>query len=364
MKKTMKLTRKIQLVVDLPTAEERQAAIGKLYHWQTCCYRTANLMVSHLYAQEMMEDFFYLSEGTRVKLWDERKDPAGIFITSRMNTIYQVASRRFKGEMPTNIISCLKGSLYSEFTKSRAAYRLGERSLPNFRKDMPFPFSREELRQFAYVPAQKAFCFRLFGIPLKTYLGRDFSDKRRLLQQLAQGELPLCTSKLQLKNKKIYWLPVFELEKTSAPLQPGVVAEASLSLAYPLVVKVGKHRLTIGTKEEFLYRRLAIQAARKRAQQGATYAKSGKGRRRKLKAVAKFKEMERNYVRSRLHLYSRRLIDFCLKHQAGTLLLLEQADKIGIAKQEEFVLRNWSYDELLTLIQYKAAKVGIEVVLG
>ena len=38
--------------------------------------------------------------------------------------------------------------------------------------------------------------------------------------------------------------------------------------------------------------------------------------------------------------------------------------RLEIAKQENFNLRNWSYDELLTFIQYKANKVGIEVVVG
>ena len=364
MNKTLKLTRKIQVRVDLPTSEERREAIGKLYHWQSCCYRTANLMVSHLYTQEMISDFFYLTEGLRLKLWDEKKDPDGVFNTSRINTLYQVASKRFKGEMPNNIITCLKGSLYSEFMRYREDYHFGERSIPNFRKDMPFPFSRDEVRQFTHKPEQKAFGFRLFGVPLHTYLGRDHSDKYQLLHQYAQGRLKLCTSQLQLKKDKIYWLPVFEFEKETHALNPAIVAEASLSLAHPLVVKVGKKRLAIGTQEEFLHRRLAIQAAIKRAQTGATYARSGKGRRRKLKAVAKFKATERNYVRSRLHLYSRRLIDFCLQQQAGTLLLQQQDAKIELAKQEDFILRNWSYDELLTYIQYKAQKVGIEVVVG
>jgi IS605 OrfB family transposase len=31
--------------------------------------------------------------------------------------------------------------------------------------------------------------------------------------------------------------------------------------------------------------------------------------------------------------------------------------------EEEFLLRNWSYYELLTRIKYKAAKAGIEVIV-
>ncbi|PZW37964.1 hypothetical protein LX95_02757 [Mesonia algae] len=352
------------MVIDLPTAEERKKAIGKLYAWQDRAYRTANLMVSHLYVQEMLKEFFYLSEDIQYKLAREQKDEAGILQTSRMNTIYQVTSKRFKGEMPTNIISCLKASLYSTFKKNQEAYWRGECALMSFKKDMPFPFTTEGMSKLEYNPTKKAFCFRLFKIPLKTYLGRDHSDKWRLLQRVSQGELKLCTSHLQLKDGKTFWLAVFELEKEVHQLNPGVVAEVSLSLEYPIVVKVGKVRHQIGNKEEFLHRRLAIQAARKRAQVGATYNKSGKGKKRKLKAVDRFRQKEKNYILQRLHVYSRRLIDFCIQHQAGTLMLMNQEDKIGIAKEEGFVLRNWSYCELLTKIQYKADKAGIEVIVG
>jgi transposase len=142
-----------------------------------------------------------------------------------------------------------------------------------------------------------------------------------------------------------------------------VIAEASLSLEYPLVVKTHKARLTIGTREEFLYRRLAIQSAPKRARVGATYSRSGKGTKRKLKAVSKFRRAESNYVQNRIHVYGRKLIDFCIKHQAGTLILLNQEEKIALAKKEQFVLRNWSYHELMTKIKYKAKKAGIELIV-
>ena len=73
-KPTLKLTRKIQLLVDLPTQEERKEALDKLYQWQNRCFRAANLIVSHLYVQENIKDFFYLSEGIKYKLANEKKD--------------------------------------------------------------------------------------------------------------------------------------------------------------------------------------------------------------------------------------------------------------------------------------------------
>ena len=48
---TLKLTRKIQLLVDLPNKEERKEALDKLYQWQNRCFKAANLIVSHLYVQ-------------------------------------------------------------------------------------------------------------------------------------------------------------------------------------------------------------------------------------------------------------------------------------------------------------------------
>ena len=58
-KDTLKLTRKIQLLVDLPTKAERKEALDKLYQWQNRCFKAANLIVSHLYVQEMIQEFFY-----------------------------------------------------------------------------------------------------------------------------------------------------------------------------------------------------------------------------------------------------------------------------------------------------------------
>ena len=362
-KPILKLTRKIQLLVDLPTKEERKEALDKLYTWQNRCYRAANLIVSHLYVQEMIKEFFYLSEGIKYKLADEKKDENGILQRSRINTTYRVVSDRFKGEIPTNILSCLNNTLITSFKQNSQEYWKGERSLKNFRRDMAFPFGPEGLSGLSYNAEKRAFCFRLFQVPFKTYLGRDHSDKRVLLQRVIKGETKLCSSQIKLKDGKIFWLPVFEIEKETHCLKPEKIAEASLSLEYPIVVKTDKARLTIGTREEFLYRRLAIQAALKRAQVGATYSKSGKGRKRKLRAVDRLHKAESNYVSHRLHVYSRRLIDFCTKHQAGTLILLNQEDKVGIAKEEAFVLRNWSYYELMTKIKYKADKAGIELII-
>jgi len=363
-KETIKLTRKIQLQVDAPTKEEKREALETLYRWQNRSYRAANLIVTHLYIQEMIKEFFYLSERIKYRLADEKKAEDGILNQSKTNCTYRVVSDRFKGEIPTNILSNLNNNIMSSFRNDLSSYRSGERSLANFRRDIAFPFGTRGIQRLCYKKEKKTFCFRLFSVPLKAYLGKDYTDKRSLLEQVVAGQIKLCASKLQLKNQKIYWLAVFEVEKEKHKLKPEIIAEASLSMEYPIIVKSGKEKLSIGSREEFLYRRLAIQASLKRAQNGVTYCRSGKGRKRKTKAVDRFHEKEKNYVGNRLHVYSRKLIDFCIKHQVGTLILLNQEDKMEIAKKEDgFILRNWNYYELMTKIKYKAEKAGIELIV-
>ncbi|QWT87426.1 MULTISPECIES: hypothetical protein [Chryseobacterium] len=362
-KSTITLTRKIQLLIDVPPTKKKEVW-EKLYWYQNRCFRAANFIVSHLYVQEMVKDFFYFTEEIQYKLADVNKDQMGIFTRSKTSTTARMVFDRFKGEIPTDILGSLNNTIQSTFSKNKAGYWQGLKSLRNFKKDIPIPLPVKCISKMKYDPDKKAFCFNMFAIPVKTYLGRDFSDKRLIMERLLKGEIKLCTSQIQLKAGKIYWLAVFEFEKEEHLLQPEIIAEASLSLEHPIVVKANNVRINIGSKEEFLYRRLAIQASQKRIQAGIAYACSGKGAKRKQKALYRTENLESRYESHRLHVYSRKLIDFCIQQQAGTLILKNQEDKIGIAKEQEFVLRNWSYYQLQTKIKYKAEKAGIELIIG
>lgn len=362
MKETMKLARKIQIIIDLPTKEQRKEVWEKLYRWQNIYCRAANLIMSHLYVQAMIRDFCYLSEGIMYKLVDEKKDPNGMLQCSHSNSTYRMLSQRFKGEIPINILSYLNHELMSKYKKCYMEYFNGTRSLDNFKPDRGFVFGPEGFQRLQYNEEKKTFCFRLFRIPFSVYISKRCADKLKCLEQLANGEVKLCTSRIQLQKGKIFWNPVFESAKEVHFLKTEIVAEASLSLEHPISVRIGKNHLHIGNKEEFLHRRLAIQAAHSRTKAGVTYSRGGHGRERKLKALDRFKNLEANYVSNRLHEYSRRLVDFCVKHQAATLVLMDMQQNSEIAKDEQFVLRNWSYYELINKIRYKAEKAGIELI--
>lgn len=362
-KDTIILIRPIQLLVNSNDKEVIKETYQKLYDWRYACFRAANYIFTHYYLQEQIKQLIYLTEGTRVKLGAITKDPEGILVSSKLNSVYKILSNNFKGDVPMNMLSSLLLTLYQQFNREKSDYLTGKKVLPSYKLNMPIPFDGREARRWQATENSRDYKFQLFGLSLRTYLGRDFSDKKPLLDKMAEGRIKLCTSKIQIKNNKIFLLATFQMEKEQHQLDSSIIAEASLSIDYPIIVKVGKHTFSIGTREEFLYRRVAIQAARQRVQKGIRYSAGGRGRKKKLAALDRFREHEKNYVNTRLHLYSKRLIEICIKHKAGTLLLANQVDKEEVAKEDEFLLRNWSYYQLKQKIAYKAERAGIGVIV-
>jgi len=360
-KKTIILTRKIQIYVDCEDKEQKDAYYKQLYDWQWMTTQAANLIFTNLYVQDRVKDLIYFTEEVKVKLADHKKEEDGILNSSRMNTTYRILSSKFLGKMPSNIFSNLNSSLNSLYNSERNAYWKGEKTLPNYKRNIPMPFGADQLK-LKNSEQGHDYLFTLFKIPFKTYLGKDRSDKKVLLQRALAGTIGLRTSAIKIEKGKLYLLATFAMEQDDHQLKDSIIAEASLSIEHPIVAKVGKAHFQIGSKEEFLHRRLAIQAARHRLQRGAAFNCSGKGRKRKLKSLEHYSEKEFRYVDNRLHLYSRRLIDICIKTQAGTLLLVNQQQKEEMAKEEEFLLRNWSYYGLKEKIAYKAQKAGIQVI--
>ena len=362
-KNTMVITRKIQLLIDSKDSEFIKNAREKLYNWQWICFRCANMIMSHHFIQTQVKDFFYLTEEIKMKIADHKKEENGILKSSKQNTTYRLLSNHFKGQIPTNILSNLNNTLISSFNREKDAYWKGEKSLRNHKRNIPMPFGAEVLCGLTHTADGRDFSFRLFQIPFRTYLGGDRSDKKVMLERTKAGTLKLRASQIQLSNGKVFLLAAIEIEKEIHDLDPTILAEASLSMEHPVSVKVGEVELAIGSREEFLHRRLAIQAAMQRVKKAVPYNRGGHGRKRKMKSLEDYQHLEKRYVEQKLHLYSRMLINFCIKHRAATLLLVNQQEKEEIAKEDSFLLKNWSYYSLKEKISYKAEKAGIQLIV-
>lgn len=381
MSKSVTITRKIRLNIN-EAGEAIKDAYKTLYDWNEKIFRAANLAATHMYFQEKQSEFFYLTDETKLLLSDATIPISKIksdkmrqlisdgairaFNTSKQNTTYRVLSDKFKGEIPSDIFNNLNAQLSQTFNSERKEYFSGKRSLRTYRRDMPMPFSARKIKNIQLTEDGKNYQFTLFGINFKTYFGRDLSGNKVIFDRGLKGEYKLCNSSIKLDGKKILLLAVFQFEPENFFLDKDKVLKAELSIDVPIKITIGgkEKQYHIGNKDEFLYRRMQIQEGLRRAQIASRFNKGGKGRKKKMSAIGRYHLAEKNYVTTRIHQYTAKLIDLCIKSGCGTLNLVNQEEKENEAKEvgNELLLRNWSYFGMKEKIKYKCNKAGIELI--
>src|ERR1051326_357016 len=198
--------------------------------------------------------------------------------------------------------------------KEWKTYSGGERSLRTYRRDMPMPSPVQILRNWHLTPDGQNYTFEIFGVPMRTHFGLDFSNNKDMMDRARSGEYKLCDSSIQIKGKKLFLLAVFEFEKQPVVLDEAKKMQARLGVETPIECSVGNKTFKIGTKEEFLHRRIQIQCQLRNSQMSSRFNKNGKGRTKKMKSTERYHELEHNYVKSRMHAYSRKLIDLCVSY--------------------------------------------------
>lgn len=367
------ITRKIQLNFNVESKEEKKELWKKLFGWQRLVHRGANWVITHQYIQDNVKDFIYYTDEVKKKLANIEKDEDGILTTSRDNSTYKVLSQNFKGEAPMGMMSGLNTVICKKYKKDASKIRSGETSLASFRNTLPMPIRSADISKMEKIENDKDgnYSFSVYGVPFKTYFGKDLSGNEAIFDMAIQkGEYKLCDSSLQLEKSggkwNIYFLAVFSFEKQQIKLNPNKVANCRLSVDYPIIIVEKKDKFwNIGTAEEFMHRRLAIKGALNRLQAACKYNNGGKGRKKKLAAIERFKDAESNYVNSRMHLYSKHLIDYCIKRGIGKIFLENYKDVVKKTHEDtdesRLLLQSWSYFNLSEKIKYKAAKFGIEV---
>ena len=262
-----------------------------------------------------------------------------------------------------NILAALNSLVVTQYNLERVQYQNGERTIRNYKKTIPIPIPPRNITQIRHSDKGKFYSFTIFGLPFNTYFGKDYDDKPVMWERFMNGQYSLGTSSIIFDKGKIYLHAVFKIENTMEEVKSAIIAEAELSLEIPIVVIIGKNRYEIGSKEDYLYRRIAIQQSRKRAQKSVSYNRSSNGLTRKKQNLMSFADKEHRYIDQKMHVYSHRLINLCLKFGVGTLVLANQTDKELEVKEDHFLLRNWGYFGLKEKIKYKSEKAGIKLLV-
>ena len=364
------ITRKIQINV---ANEDKNATWKTLYEYQHIVHHAANLISTHHFCIENIKQFVYLSENIKEKLTSfkiEEEVENKLLTTSEMNTTYQLCSYLFKDKIKMDIITCLNNIIVKTFNKEKKDYYNGKKSLRSYRDTIPIPFSTKAIKYFEYDELKKNYRIKIFDFEFITYLGSDKSNNKSIIDKCLSKEYKLCNSSIKIekdkkdKKNKIFLLLTCQFDKKEVDIKEDKICEAELSINEPVLLRYDKKEFKIGSKEDYLYKRLQIQAKLQRLQKSLKHNKGGHGRVLKLQALEQFKKKEINYIENKIHNYSRLIIDYCIKNNCGTLKIIDIDQVVEDLKEDEnkFILRNWKYYGFLDKIKYKANMVGINVI--
>lgn len=371
----MVITRKIEVFVCESDKELRKQYYEKLYANRDIAVKAANLAMSHLFALD--NTMPYLSEADREKI--QFLGVKGQKAT-KQNAPYVAASEIFKGQADMSMVSCVLQNVQKMYTDDKKK-GMWNKSLRSYKGNMPVPFKSDRFLNMRFADyeggdgeTRNGCFFTLIGVPFQMKFGRDRSGNRLIVERVINGEYKMCTSSLQFNGNKVFLLFCVDIPKKEVKLTPDKKMFAFLGVMNPIICTCdvraskaydsGYRWFEIGTKEEFNYRRRQIQEAVRRCQINNRYSVGGKGRKYKTKAIERWHDKENNYVDTKLHTYSRILVDLAVKHECSEIVLMRQTHREDIAKEdnqngEPFVLRNWSYYGLKEKINYKCKMVGI-----
>lgn len=373
----MVITRKIEVFVCEEDKNLRRAYYEKLYANRDIAVKAANMCASHLFVLDNTMPYLSDEDKETITFLGVKGDKV-----TRKNAPYVAASAAFKGKADMGMISSVLQNVQKMYQDDKKQ-GMWKRSLRSYKENMPVPFKADRfsgLRFSEYTDgngAQREGCFfTLMGIPFQMRFGRDRSGNRLIVERVIEGEYKMCTSSLQFDGKKIFLHLCVDVPQKEVKLDGNKTLFAYLDVDVPVRctcdVKAykdydsGMKWFEIGNKEEYLYRRTQIQEAVRRCQINNKYSTGGKGRRRKCQAIDRWHEKEQNYIGTKLHLYSKLLVDMAVKNHCGRILLLNQKAREEKAKEENvrgepFLLRNWSYYGFKDKIKYKSQRLGIKV---
>ena len=299
--------------------------------------------------------------------------------TQEHNTILRIVRKEFGDVIPNDVYDCVIAERVKYTDKQKHLQIInGESSVPNYRKGMPVPFRikiganhntlgilrRNDNPNHIYVKFPK-------GLEWDLVFGKDPSNNREIVERILSGQYDAGNSSIQqAKNGKCFLLLIVKIPKSNIALNKDRVVGVDLGINIPLYAALNDNEyggMGIGSREQFLKMRMRMYAQKRELQRNLRHSTNGgHGRKQKLQALERLEGKERNWVHLQNHIFSKSVIEFAQKHNAG-VIQMERLTNYGkdangeVREEAKFLTRYWSYFELQTMIEYKANAAGIEI---
>lgn len=248
-------------------------------------------------------------------------------------------------------------------TAIRNGLMKGERTIPAYKRTCPLivrgvalKFSKEE--DGYYLGFVNKIKFKI----VTGSGGKNNYYIKNLMEDICNEnpDYKVCDSSILVDGKNII-LNLTVSKQKEAPeykAEPNIKMGIAMGYTQPLTVCISNGEqdeyISFGDALELESRRMAIQETYHRLQAQCADAKGGRGRGHKLKALANLKNYEKNMVRTYNHAMSKAIVDCAKEHNVGQIII----ESVSKERISEVMLRNWSYHQLQSFIDYKAKMLG------
>ena len=289
------------------------------------------------------------------------------------NSTYRVVSNEFIDLIPSEVLTNLNQNISSTYREYSLDVESGVRTIPNYKKGIPVPFSIKQKGEIVLKKREDGSIYVRFpkGLEWDLNFGRDRSNNREIVERVLSGQYDVGNSSIQeAKNKKRFLLLVVKIPKQTVSFDSNRVVGVDLGINVPLCVALNDNEyggMGIGSRDQFLKVRMRMAAQKRELQHHLRYTTNGgHGRMQKLRALDRLEGKERNWVHLQNHIFSKSVVEYAIKNNAGVIQMerltgFGRDDKEEVQNEYKFILRYWSFFELQTMIEYKAKAAGIEV---
>lgn len=284
---------------------------------------------------------------------------------------------KLKGEsdMNTSNFTCTIRAAESQFKSGMKDYIKGDKSIQEYKSNQPLELHNRAIGldyeggDFIF---KLSLCNKEFakenniGTQLAFRAVVKDKSQRPILERLYDKEYKISASKLIYDKKKKMWcinLAYEFIKENLPPVDKNKILGVDLGVAKPLVASVyGEYDRLMIDGGEIEHIRNKTEKRKKSLLKACAICGEGRvghGYNTRVKPVL---DIGDKVARSRdtiNHKYSKALIDYAVKHGCGTI---QMEDLKGVTNKANHFLKNWSYFDLKTKIEYKAKEQGIDIV--
>lgn len=199
------------------------------------------------------------------------------------------------------------------------------------------------------------------------------SNKRSTLIKLIEGNYKQGAVQIQQDSKNKWFIVIsYEFEPTHKELDSNKILGVDLGIVNIATMQIWdkntKQYNKLSCKEcmidgkELIHYRQRIEARRRSLSIASKYCGEGRighGRNTRMKPIDNIGGKISRFKDTYNHKISKYIIDFAIKYNCGTI---QMEDLSGFSEsQSESLLKNWSYYDLQSKVEYKANEVGIKI---